>query len=66
MRAIEPIVKSPKGHLRKGKGFSLEEIKKAGISLQEAKKLGVPIDKRRKSIREENVKMLKEFLSNSS
>ncbi len=55
-----PIVIS-KGKKRKGKGFSLEELKLAGISVKEAKKLKIYIDKRRKSVYEENVEFLKKL-----
>jgi len=55
-----PIVIS-KGKKRKGRGFSLAELKEAGISLQEAKKLRIYVDKRRKSVHEENVEYLKKL-----
>jgi large subunit ribosomal protein L13e len=55
-----PIVIS-KGKKRKGKGFSLEELKLAGISIKEAKKLKIYIDKRRKSVYEDNVEFLKKL-----
>jgi large subunit ribosomal protein L13e len=55
-----PIVIS-KGKRRKGKGFSLPELKEAGINLQEAKKLGIYVDKRRKSVYEENVEYLRKL-----
>jgi len=58
-----PIVKSPSWRhgLRKGKGFSIGEIKAAGINIDMAIKLGIPVDKRRKTIREENVETLKKY-----
>jgi large subunit ribosomal protein L13e len=55
-----PIVIS-KGKKRKGRGFSLEELKLVGISLNEAKKLKIYIDKRRRSVYEENVELLKKL-----
>ncbi len=48
---------------RRGRGFSIGELRQAGISISEARKLGIRIDKRRKSIHEENVQALKEFLA---
>jgi large subunit ribosomal protein L13e len=48
--------------LREGRGFSKLELKEVGLTLSLAKKLGLRIDKRRKTIHEENVKALKEFL----
>lgn len=70
LKDIKPIVKSPrlikqrgfKVKVRVGKGFSIHELKNVGLSLSDAKKLGLPIDKRRRSIREENVGLLKKFL----
>jgi len=58
-----PIVKSPswKHGTRKGKGFSIGEIKAAEIDISMAVKLGIPIDKRRKSVYEENVETLKNY-----
>jgi large subunit ribosomal protein L13e len=56
-----PIVRSPKGKLREGRGFSRSEIKKAGLNLQDVRKMGIPFDRRRKSCREENVNILKEL-----
>ncbi|MHA1266039.1 MAG: ribosomal protein L13e [Candidatus Helarchaeota archaeon] len=60
---LQPIVKKPKKYLnqRKGKGFSLKEIKSAGIPLDDAKHLSLPIDFRRKSLHEDNVKILSTF-----
>jgi large subunit ribosomal protein L13e len=48
-----------KGKKKKGKGFSLNEIRLAGLTLIEAKKLGIRIDKRRKTVWQENVMKLK-------
>jgi len=48
--------------LRVGKGFSIGELKAAGLKLEEARKLGLWIDKKRRSIHEWNVKVLKEYL----
>jgi len=48
--------------LRVGKGFSIGELKAAGLNLEEAKILGLWIDKRRRSVHEWNVKVLKEYL----
>ena len=45
---------------RKGRGFSLKEIKDAGLTPQEAKTLRLTIDVRRKTSHTENVEVLKE------
>ena len=59
---LRPIV-ALRGVRREGRGFSKGELKAVGISIREAKKLGIAYDKRRKSTKEENIKMLKEFLT---
>lgn len=58
-----PIVKSPswKHGTRRGKGFSIGEIKAAEIDIGMAVKLGIPIDKRRKTVYAENVETLKNY-----
>jgi predicted flap endonuclease-1-like 5' DNA nuclease len=55
------IVKSPAkdGHIRKGKGFSLKEIKEAGKTIELLKKLNIQIDFFRKSTLPENIEKLK-------
>ena len=67
---IAPIVrrKLKDGRIitRTGRGFSLNELRVAGITIDVAKRLGIPIDKRRRSSREENIQMLKEFLQKIS
>lgn len=60
---VEPIVKSPsrEAQLRKGRGFSLGEIKAAGKTVQNIKQLGIRIDPYRKSVLESNVEQLKKL-----
>ncbi|NVM27480.1 MAG: ribosomal protein L13e [Candidatus Helarchaeota archaeon] len=55
-----PMVQKPKKYLkaRKGRGFSLKELKSASIPLDDAKKLPIVIDARRKSLHDENIKIL--------
>ncbi|MFX0043597.1 MAG: helix-hairpin-helix domain-containing protein [Candidatus Hodarchaeota archaeon] len=57
------IVKSPAkdGHARKGKGFSLKEIKEAGKTIESLRKLNIQIDFLRKSVLPENIEKLKSF-----
>jgi len=50
------------GKQRYGKGFSVEELKKAGLSVKEAIKLGIPTDPRRKTAHDKNVETVKSFL----
>jgi len=62
MTSIKPIIFKKGGKKRCGKGFSREELKKVRLSLREALKLSIPIDSRRKTIHEENVNTIKNFL----
>lgn len=61
---LKPIVKGLTGRNRKGRGFSLGELNKVGINIEKAKRLKISIDKRRKSIHEKNINILKDFLKN--
>jgi len=56
---IFAIVKTREGNIRKGKGFSIEELKEANFSVKEALKYGIPVDLRRNTKYEENVLKLK-------
>ncbi len=49
--------------VREGRGFSLAEIQAAGLNAGEAEIYGISVDLRRKSSHEENVEILKEFIS---
>jgi len=42
-----------------GRGFSLNELKKAGLTKQDAQKIGIRLDVKRKSEHEENIATLK-------
>ncbi len=48
--------------VRRGRGFSLGELKEAGLTPAQAKRLGIYVDKRRKTVYEWNVKALKDYL----
>lgn len=52
--------------VRAGRGFSLNELREAGMLIEVAKRLGLPIDRRRRSVREENVEALKMLLRGTS
>jgi large subunit ribosomal protein L13e len=62
MHHIKPLIINQNGKLKRGKGFSINEIKDAGITLQQAQRMLLPIDCRRKSSHEENVATIKEHL----
>lgn len=63
---MEPVVYKPGTRKRKvGKGFSLGELQAVGLDFKKALKMGLRIDKRRRSIHQENIDLLKELLGNS-
>ena len=49
--------------VREGRGFSVAEVAAAGLNPGEAEILGIPVDLRRKSTHEENVEILKEYIT---
>jgi len=61
MHRINPSIEKSDGRQRSGKGFSLEEIKKAGLDQSEARKMKIPVDQRRKTAHDANVAELKAF-----
>jgi large subunit ribosomal protein L13e len=61
MHHIKPIVLKSDGKQRCGRGFSLEELKKAGLNPAEAKRLEIPVDGRRKTGYDQNVEAIKAF-----
>lgn len=50
--------------LRRGRGFSRNELKKAGLGLRQAHLKGLPTDSRRRTAHAENVKLIKRYLKN--
>lgn len=62
MSAAKPKVLKKGGKQRRGKGFSWEELKKAGLNMKEALRLHIPVDSRRRTLHEENVDAIKNFL----
>ncbi len=47
---------------RVGRGFSKGELEAVGLDFKKALKLGIPIDKRRRTVHEWNIKILKDYL----
>ena len=58
---VHPIVHR-RYRVRRGKGFSREELKALNLSLKMALRLGIPVDPRRRSRHDENVEALKRLL----
>lgn len=47
---------------RKGRGYSLGELREAGITPKVAERLRIPMDRKRKSNHIENIERLKQYL----
>ena len=61
--AFRPEIRTPQsGEPRRGRGFSLEELKAAKISIVDARWMAIPVDSRRKSQHAENVKSLQDYV----
>jgi large subunit ribosomal protein L13e len=59
---IGAVVFKRDGKPREGRGFSREELKKVSLDSGKALRLGIPIDLKRRTLHEENVEKLKEYL----
>lgn len=58
-----PIVKSPgRKTFRIGRGFSLGELAEVGLDMDRARRLGIAVDRRRKTVRKENIEALKAYM----
>lgn len=58
-----PIVKSPgRKVFRIGRGFSLGELAEVGLDIDKARRLGIAVDRRRRSVRKENIEDLKAYI----
>ncbi|MEM2141912.1 MAG: ribosomal protein L13e [Candidatus Thorarchaeota archaeon] len=61
---VEAMVLSPESKKpRRGRGFSIGEIRAAGIHPREAPMMGLIVDRRRRTTHSMNVDILKEFIS---
>jgi len=63
MSEIDAIVYCPEKitRVRKGRGFSLKELKEAGLTLRDALRHRIPVDRRRESSHPENIETLKKI-----
>ncbi len=61
MHHIKPKINKKDGKQRSGRGFSLEELGKAGLTSAEARRLEIPVDKRRTTVHDWNVEVLKAY-----
>ena len=52
----------PPREFRVGRGYSEGEVKAVGLTVYEARRLGIYVDPRRKTVHEENVRALAEWL----
>jgi ribosomal protein L13E len=64
MQAAKPTVRSGY-YIRKGRGYSLGELKEAGLDPRVARKGGVPVDVWRQTKHPENVEQLKSIVKNT-
>ena len=62
MHHIKPEVNKKDGKQRSGRGFSLEELRRAGLTLSKAKQLEIPVDKRRTTCHNWNVDVVKAYV----
>jgi large subunit ribosomal protein L13e len=56
------VVFKKDGKPKEGRGFSREELRKAALDFKKALKLGIPVDSKRRTLHEENVEALKEYV----
>jgi len=59
IKNVRPNVRGGRGRIRKGKGFSRQDVIKAGIDMNIIRRLHIPFDKRRKTAHSENIETLK-------
>lgn len=55
-------VKKKGGEKRRGRGFSRGELRQAGITIGQALRVGLSVDVRRRTVHDENVKLVQQQL----
>jgi large subunit ribosomal protein L13e len=56
------VARKKSSEKRKGRGFSRGELKKASVSVGQALRVGLPVDVRRRTVHEENVRVVRQRL----
>jgi ribosomal protein L13E len=56
------VVFKKTGKPKEGRGFSRKELEEAALDSKKAMKHGIPVDLKRRTLHEENVQTLKEYL----
>jgi len=59
---ITAVVFKKDGKPKDGRGFSKDELREAAFGFKRALRLGIPVDSKRRTMHEENVKALKEYM----
>jgi large subunit ribosomal protein L13e len=59
---ITAVVFKKNGKQKEGRGFSKEELCKAALGFRKALKVGIPVDLKRRTLHEENVEALREYM----
>jgi large subunit ribosomal protein L13e len=62
MHHVKPEISKKEGKKRSGRGFSIEELEKAGLTLTDARRLEIPADKRRKTVHDWNIEVVKAYV----
>ncbi len=62
MHHIKPEINRKEGKKRSGRGFSIVELEKAGLTLADARKLEIPMDKRRTTVHDWNIEVVKAYV----
>ena len=61
MHHVKAEILKQDGKRRSGRGFSVDELKKASLNSVEARRIGLPVDLRRRTVHDENVECTKAY-----
>jgi large subunit ribosomal protein L13e len=62
MHHVKPEISKKEGKKRSGRGFSIEELEKAGLTSADARRLEIPMDKRRTTVHDWNIEVIKAYV----